>query len=121
MRSFVGFNVVFCNDKEGGKVSEFTLGIASTQKKTSDINIVRTVTCQHMFGFELPNVLLARRTGKFLEKMKKIRVEVNHFKIDCSFVMFFTKLIIAVFTLCLFIVFYLFIKLYVCLLQPFLW
>jgi len=36
--------------------------------KTSDINIVRT--CQHMFGFELPSVLLARRTRKFLKKMK---------------------------------------------------
>jgi len=34
--------------------------------KTSDINIVRT--CQHMFGFELPSVLLDRRTRKFLEK-----------------------------------------------------
>ena len=37
--------------------------------KTSDINIVRT--CQHMFGFELPSVLLARRTRKFLEKKLK--------------------------------------------------
>jgi len=36
--------------------------------KTSDINIV---TCQQMFGFELPSVLLARRTRKFLEKMEK--------------------------------------------------
>ena len=34
--------------------------------KTSDINIVRT--CQHVFGFELPSVLLDRRTRKFLEK-----------------------------------------------------
>ena len=34
--------------------------------KTSDINIVRT--CQYMFGFELPSVLLDRRTRKFLEK-----------------------------------------------------
>jgi len=34
--------------------------------KTSDINIVRT--CQHMFGFELPSVLLDRRIRKFLEK-----------------------------------------------------
>ena len=38
--------------------------------KTSDINIVRT--CQHMFGFELPSVLLDRRTRKFLEKMKNL-------------------------------------------------
>jgi len=37
--------------------------------KTSDINIVRT--CQQMFGLELPSVLLARRTRKFLEKMEK--------------------------------------------------
>jgi len=37
--------------------------------KTSDINIVRT--CQHMFGFELPSVLLDRRTRKFLEKNEK--------------------------------------------------
>ena len=37
--------------------------------KTSDINIVGT--CQQMFGFELPSVLLARRTRKFLEKMEK--------------------------------------------------
>ena len=36
--------------------------------KTSDINIVKT--CQHMFGFELPSVLLASRTRKFLEKKK---------------------------------------------------
>ena len=78
--------------------------------KTSDINIVRT--CQHMFGFELPRVLLDRRTRKFLEKMKNLRVEVNHFKIDCSLiVMFFTKPIIVVFTLCLLIVFSLFIML----------
>jgi len=39
-------------------------------RKTSDINIVRT--CQHMFGFEIPSVLLARRTRKFLEKMKNL-------------------------------------------------
>jgi len=39
-------------------------------KKTSDINIVKT--CQHMFGFEIPSVLLARRTRKFLEKKWKI-------------------------------------------------
>jgi len=32
--------------------------------KISDVNIVRT--CQHMFGFEIPSVLLARRTRKFL-------------------------------------------------------
>jgi len=38
--------------------------------KTSDINIVKT--CQHMFGFELPSVLLASRTRKFLEKKKKL-------------------------------------------------
>jgi len=38
-------------------------------KKTSDINIVKT--CQHMFGFEIPSVLLARRTRKFLEKNEK--------------------------------------------------
>jgi len=38
--------------------------------KTSDINIVRT--CQHMFGFELPSVLLDRRTRKFLEKIKNL-------------------------------------------------
>ena len=38
--------------------------------KTSDINIVRT--CQHMFGFELPCVLLDRRTRKFLKKMKNL-------------------------------------------------
>ena len=38
--------------------------------KTSDVNIVRT--CQHMFGFELPSVLLARRTKKFLEKINKL-------------------------------------------------
>ena len=38
--------------------------------KTSDINTVRT--CQHMFGFELPSVLLDRRTRKFLEKMKNL-------------------------------------------------
>ena len=88
--------------------------------KTSDINTVRT--CQHMFGFELPSVLLVRRTRKFLEKMKYLWVEVNHFKIDCSLiVMFFTKLIIVVFTLCLLIVFSLFIMLYVFLLLPFLW
>jgi len=37
--------------------------------KTSDINIVRT--CQHMFGFELPSVLLDKRTRKFLEKNEK--------------------------------------------------
>jgi len=36
--------------------------------KPSDINVVRT--CQHMLGFELPNVLLARRNRKFLEKIK---------------------------------------------------
>ena len=66
---------------------------------------------------------LDRRIRKFLEKFfKKIWVEVNHFKIDCSLiVMFFTKLIIVMFTLCLFIVFSLFIMLYVCLLLPFLW
>jgi len=49
---------------------------------TSDINIVRT--CQHMFGFELPSVLLARRSRKFLKTMKNLWVEVNHFKIECS-------------------------------------
>jgi len=38
--------------------------------KTSDINIART--CQHMFGFELPSVLLARHSRKFLEKMKNL-------------------------------------------------
>ena len=54
--------------------------------------------------------------------MKNLRVEVNHFKIDCSLiVMFFTKLIIVMFTLCLLIVFTLFIMLYVFLLLPFLW
>ena len=37
--------------------------------KTSDFNIVRT--CQHMFGFELPGVLLDRRTRKFMEKNEK--------------------------------------------------
>ena len=37
--------------------------------KTSDINIVRT--CQHMFGFELPSVLLDRRTRKFVKKNEK--------------------------------------------------
>jgi len=37
--------------------------------KTWDINIVRT--WEHMFGFELPSVLLARRTRKFLEKIEK--------------------------------------------------
>jgi len=37
--------------------------------KTSNINIVRT--CQYMFGFELPSVLLARRTRKFLKKNEK--------------------------------------------------
>jgi len=34
--------------------------------KTLDINIVRT--CQHMFDFELPSVLLDRRTRKFRKK-----------------------------------------------------
>jgi len=48
--------------------------------KTSDINIVRT--CQHMFGFELPSVVLARHTRTFLEINEKF--EVNHFKIDCA-------------------------------------
>jgi len=38
-------------------------------QKTSDINIVRA--CQHRFGFEIPSVLLARRTRKFLEKNEK--------------------------------------------------
>jgi len=37
--------------------------------KTSDINIVRT--CQHMFGFELPSVVLARHTRTFLEINEK--------------------------------------------------
>jgi len=70
--------------------------------KTSDINIVRT--CQHMFGFELPSFLLDRRTRKFLEKKWKI---YEYSKIDYSLiVMFFTKLITVVFTLCLLIVFF---------------
>ena len=28
--------------------------------------------CQHVFGFELPSILLDRRTRKFLEKMKNL-------------------------------------------------
>jgi len=91
--------------------------------KTSDINIVRT--CQHMFDFELPSVLLARRTRKFVQKNEKFmswELEVNIFKIDCSLiVMFFTILIIVMFTLYLLIVFSLFIMLYVFLLLPFPW
>jgi len=43
--------------------------------------------------------------------MKNLGVEVNHFKIDCSLMFFFTVLIIVMFTLYLLTAFSLFIML----------
>ena len=73
-----------------------------------------------MFGFELPSVLLDRRTRKFLEKNEKFMSWGENSKIDYNLVvMFFTKLITVMFTLCLLIVFSSFIMLYVFLLLVF--
>ena len=83
-------------------------------KKTSDINIVKT--CQHMFGFEIPSVLLARRTRKFLEKNEKFmswgesfqnRLQINghvfHYTDNChvyfvfAYCVFFDYYVVCVF------------------------
>ena len=56
-------------------------------QKTSDINIVRA--CQHRFGFEIPSVLLARRTRKFLEKNEKFMSCGEYSKIDYSLIVMF--------------------------------
>ena len=62
----IGANIVSLSGQCISWVTEYLHAQLIQLRKTSDINIVRT--CQHMFGFEIPSVLLARRTRKFLEK-----------------------------------------------------